>query len=351
MSFMPILRRIAFSFYDYKTTHLNSSDVKFAVIHIPDQVGDAMSIFPLIRSLERQQIAHLLIVASEKNKTVFDALSLAQTKLTIISMTWQDNATLKEIKDVAKNIRRKYGVPDLCIDAMRKKNLKTIAFVGTLKSKMNFQAVDFTMRCYSPICKMASRMDQKFRAPVPMTWAILMREAGFPVVKAAFELPISDEVLTEVSHETTPLGRYIAVNLEGSAKERTFSLAIAHKLISLIKEHTELPIIIVHGPAGVDSATALIASFDNVHHLSLSPSIPRSAAVIKDAFFAITPDTSILHMASAYNTPVIAVYTDYKTRWPAMSDVAERIVVGKHIDNINLDEFRQSLMNIISRIL
>ena len=39
-------------------------------------------------------------------------------------MTMQDHATLKEIKDLAKNITQQYGTPDLCIEAMRKKNLK-----------------------------------------------------------------------------------------------------------------------------------------------------------------------------------------------------------------------------------
>lgn len=46
-------------------------------------------------------------------------------------------------------------------------------------------------------------------------------------------------------------------------------------------------------------------NYNNVYRLSLSPSIKRSAAIIKDAYIAITPDTSILHMASAYNTPLL----------------------------------------------
>lgn len=82
----------------------------------------------------------------------------------------------------------------------------------------------------------------------------------------------------------------------------------------------------------------------------MAPSIARSAAVIKNAFLAITPDTSILHMTSAYNVPVIAVYADYKTRWPAMADISETIVVGKEIDRINLDEFRNTVKRIIVKI-
>ena len=55
-------------------------------------------------------------------------------------------------------------------------------------------------------------------------------------------------------------------------------------------------------------------------------------------------------MASAYNIPAIAVYADYKTRWPAMQDISETIVVGKDIDHINLDEFREAIKRVISRI-
>ncbi|WP_283842444.1 glycosyltransferase family 9 protein, partial [Escherichia coli] len=74
------------------------------------------------------------------------------------------------------------------------------------------------------------------------------------------------------------------------------------------------------------------------------------AAIIKDAYIAITHDTSILHMASAYNTPVVAIYADYKTRWPAMADVSESVVVGQKIDNISLDEFAKALKSVLARI-
>lgn len=107
---------------------------------------------------------------------------------------------------------------------------------------------------------------------------------------------------------------------------------------------------IVHGPKGEDKAGELVNSYNNVYRLSLSPSIKRSAAIIKDAYIAITPDTSILHMASAYNTPVVAIYADYKTRWPAMADVSESVVVGQKIDNISLDEFAKALKSVLARI-
>ncbi|HBC3291002.1 TPA: glycosyltransferase family 9 protein [Escherichia coli] len=346
MFLASLLRRIAFSYYDYKAYNFNIEKTDFVVIHIPDQIGDAMAIFPVIRALELHKIKHLLIVTSTINLEVFNALKLEQTKLTLVTMTMQDHATLKEIKDLAKNITLQYGTPDLCIEAMRKKNLKTMIFISQLKAKTNFQVVGLTMKCYSPLCKNASRMDQNLRTPVPMTWAFMMREAGFPAVRSIYELPLSDDVREEMRS----LGSYIALNLDGSSQERTFSLSIAENLIAKIQSETDIPIVIVYGPKGEDKARALVDCYNNVYRLSLSPSIKRSAAIIKDAYIAITPDTSILHMASAYNTPVVAIYADYKTRWPAMADVSESVVVGQKIDNISLDEFAKALKSVLARI-
>ncbi|HGY4382912.1 glycosyltransferase family 9 protein [Escherichia coli] len=346
MFLVSLLRRIAFSYYDYKAYNFNIEKTDFVVIHIPDQIGDAMAIFPVIRALELHKIKHLLIVTSTINLEVFNALKLEQTKLTLVTMTMQDHATLKEIKNLAKNITLQYGTPDLCIEAMRKKNLKTMMFISQLKAKTNFQVVGLTMKCYSPLCKNASRMDQNLRAPVPMTWAFMMREAGFPAVRSIYELPLSDDVREEMRS----LGSYIALNLDGSSQERTFSLSIAENLIAKIQSETDMPIVIVYGPKGEDKARALVDCYNNVYRLSLSPSIKRSAAIIKDAYIAITPDTSILHMASAYNTPVVAIYADYKTRWPAMADVSESVVVGQKIDNISLDEFAKALKSVLARM-
>lgn len=121
MFLASLLRRIAFSYYDYKAYNFNIEKTDFVVIHIPDQIGDAMAIFPVIRALELHKIKHLLIVTSTINLEVFNALKLEKTKLTLVTMTMQDHATLKEIKDLAKNITQKYGTPDLCIEAMRKR--------------------------------------------------------------------------------------------------------------------------------------------------------------------------------------------------------------------------------------
>ncbi|ROR10031.1 glycosyltransferase family 9 protein [Erwinia sp. JUb26] len=350
MSLKYILRRIAFSLYDYRAVNIVPDNVRLVVIHIPDQIGDAMSIFPVIRSLERQRIDRLIIVASALNRPVFNDLALGTTKLTVIEMSFQDKAGLAEIKSVAQGIRKDYGTPDLCIEAMRKKNLKTMIFIRQLKARTNFQVVGQPLKCVSPACKKPSRMDQVFRAPVPLTWSIMMREAGFPVVRPRFEFPLGEAVLAEVRDELDYPGRYIALNFEGSVPERTFSLTMANKLISLIKREINIPVVIVHGPKGIGTAIELAQRFDHVYRLNLAPSIKRSAAVMKDAFIAITPDTSILHIASAFNIPTIAIYADYKTRWPAMQDISETIVVGNDINDLNLDEFTLALRSLKQRL-
>ena len=55
-----------------------------------------------------------------------------------------------------------------------------------------------------------------------------------------------------------------------------------------------------------------------------------------------------LSKSSIYSTKPI--YADYKTRWPAMADVSESVVVGQKIDNISLDEFAKALKSVLARI-
>lgn len=156
-------------------------------------------------------------------------------------------------------------------------------------------------------------------------------------------MPLSDDVLDEVREEMRSLGSYIALNLEGSSQERTFSLSIAETYWKQkFKVKQIFPIVIVYGPKGEDKARALVDCYNNVYRLSLSPSIKRSAAIIKDAYIAITPDTSILHMASAYTTLLLQfmLITNAMAR---NGRCFESVVVGQKIDNISLDEFAKAL--------
>ena len=347
---MSILKKLTFSFYDYPAQPLVAKTIKTVVLHIPDQIGDAMATYPLIRSLEKQQVTHLIIIASTLNHHVFAALTLANTRLTVMTTSFQDVARYGEIISLAKKIRAEHGVPDLCIEAMRKKNLKTLLFVKSLRAKTNLQAVGLKMRCFSPYCRVASRMDQKFRAPVPMTWAILMREAGFPTVNAGFELPIPAATSQEVESELQNLGPYIALNLEGSVAERTFSPEAADRLLTLIQQITSLPIVIVHSPKMSEETKKRVTEWQNVHRLTLEPSILRTAAVVRNAFLTISPDTSIVHMASAYQVPILAVYSDFKTRWPPMQTLAETVVVGREISKFHDGELSEKLKRLITRI-
>lgn len=40
MFLVSLLRRIAFSYYDYKAYNFNIEKTDFVVIHIPDQIGE-----------------------------------------------------------------------------------------------------------------------------------------------------------------------------------------------------------------------------------------------------------------------------------------------------------------------
>lgn len=104
----------------------------------------------------------------------------------------------------------------------------------SVESKNEFSGCWYNHELLLPFVQERVQYGSETRAPVPMTWAFMMREAGFPAVRPIYELPLSEDVLDEVREEMRSLGSYIAFNLEGSSQERTFSLSIAENLIAKI---------------------------------------------------------------------------------------------------------------------
>lgn len=76
------------------------------------------------------------------------------------------------------------------------------------------------------------------------------------------------------------------------------------------------------------------------------------AEIVKHSAGVISPDTAIIHMASAFNVPVVGLYTDVKwnlDRFAPLSD-KQRILISPDKDSIKQitpDIVYRALMDII----
>ncbi|WP_193002361.1 glycosyltransferase family 9 protein [Vibrio litoralis] len=131
----------------------------------------------------------------------------------------------------------------------------------------------------------------------------------------------------------------IAINLFGSSKYRQFSEVEAIKLLT--RWLTEFPVdhlYLMPVPDKVSLLKHIVKKINNdrVSLISETPSLELTLKLLSKVDLCFTPDTSVVHMASALNTPTLAIYADDPTNlkeWHPLSSRYEVLLNPKAKDN------------------
>ncbi|WP_339385424.1 glycosyltransferase family 9 protein [Vibrio fluvialis] len=121
----------------------------------------------------------------------------------------------------------------------------------------------------------------------------------------------------------------VAINLFGSSKYRQFSKTEAYKLLNLwLRDFPQDTLYLIPVPGKIEFLKELVTELENprVQLLSETPSLAFSLQLLSQVDLCVTPDTSVVHMASALNTPILAIYADDPRNfqeWHPLSDKAE----------------------------
>ncbi len=145
-------------------------------------------------------------------------------------------------------------------------------------------AVDRALRCLEPL-----RIEPVGRRPV----------LGQPdVVEARVGRFLEDH----------GVGRYVLVNLSGGHEDRLWPtdkwLAWFERVVP-----SAGPIVLIHMPREAPTACAILDRFPEVVHAP-TPSIQDAAALVRRARALVTPDTALVHIASAFDVPTLALYVN-----------------------------------------
>lgn len=86
--------------------------------------------------------------------------------------------------------------------------------------------------------------------------------------------------------------------------------ALTAEKAAQIIEDLDVPVVLVGGPADKDKGEMILALSDgkDVSNSCGSYNLEQSASVLKHAQAVITPDTGMMHIASALQTPVISIW-------------------------------------------
>lgn len=127
-----------------------------------------------------------------------------------------------------------------------------------------------------------------------------------------------------------PGKRYVAINLFGSSKYRQFNKKEAIKLLSnWIKTFPNDYIFLIPVPGKIKMLQDIQAYFKS-HQVLLSstePSLEYTLQLLDQTDLCLTPDTSVVHMASALNTPIIAIYSSNSVNFQEWKPLSSRFEV------------------------
>ncbi|ANF58929.1 hypothetical protein A5892_16850 [Halotalea alkalilenta] len=328
--------------HDYTPAPMPMDAVKSAVVYVPKALGDSMATFPAIRALQQRGVEKIIVVASRHAEAVFSPLRDEGVEVRSIP---HDRA-YREVKQMARSINADHGRIDLCVEATLRDASSAVYFVGTLKARMNLQFSGSKMKCYLP--KVSDRALAMYASEesVPRCWAALMSDAGVGEMAGRFELPIPLEIERQVSQALEPLGRYIALNLDGGDDERKLTLEKGGEICQILIERYSLPVVLIASPAGEAKAAALAARFPTATLPELPRSIHHSGAIVKGAELLVSPDTSVVHVASAYDRPVVAFYSKQLGLWLPQSTRQSVVVKPGDVNALSAAELIAALDDI-----
>lgn len=171
--------------------------------------------------------------------------------------------------------------------------------------------------------------------------------------KYAYEFPLGDEELANARSylSTLPGQNTIVFNRYGSPNGKLFSKDMSCKLIAEINLlYPDARIIMLCPPVHREPTLEIKRElgYSNVYAATHIETIRDSAAIIRESDSVVTPDTSIVHIACAYDKPMVCVYRDQDelALWRPFSNKAEcllPIFPSRDVNDVDMNAFRRAL--------
>ncbi|WP_392553459.1 glycosyltransferase family 9 protein [Orbus wheelerorum] len=139
---------------------------------------------------------------------------------------------------------------------------------------------------------------------------------------------------------------YIAINFFGAAKHRQFSSKRQQEWLAKLKEaYPDKTILVLTYPKVTQELKSSLPK-DQYLMYENTQTIFDTIELIRNAYKVITPDTSIVHIASAFNKPIIAFYMaanspiPYNKWMPMNADNASIYYYQNNINEIQLETIK-----------
>lgn len=271
-----------------------------------DGLGDAITTLPMLRLLRRLlPEAEIDVFCSHRNAQVFAALA-------DVSRIWVSRNGIYDWVWAIRLLRRvQYN---LIILTVRNQTSWHALFMNAITAPHTILAASFRGKRYRQYFDFHSHCAARGKNEWEQTFFLLCElfayspaleelEPFFPVVRSSWERAARQ--LEQLDYQC---GNYTLLNLSAYQAHNRWGYDQLHQTLELLRQRLPLPLL----ACGTSADQKCYHSLLERHGIRAYPSTPdihEIAGIVASSRCVVTPDTGIVHLATALRTPLVALYS------------------------------------------
>ena len=266
----------------------------------------------------------------------------------------------KKIKDLALKIKEeKY---DLLIDFSEMLRVNQMMLINLCGARINIGLDRKDWKLFD--LSIESGKDFKWTEHITNRYLAYLIKIGLKKesINISYDIYLKDEIKYEDFFNEIKESKKLILNPYGASKHKSFNIENLENIITYLKDK-DIAIILVYFGDKYKELEFLEKKYKYVYIPKKIESILDTAILIKKSDYIISPDTSIVHIASAFNKKMITVYPPKGGKygvdhlvWAPKSEYS-RVIFCKDktgnydeidINTFNFDEMKEEILKMIN---
>jgi len=266
----------------------------------------------------------------------------------------------KKIKDLALKIKEeKY---DLLIDFSEMLRVNQMMLINLCGARINIGLDRKDWKLFD--LSIESGKDFKWTEHITNRYLAYLIKIGLKKesINISYDIYLKDEIKYEDFFNEIKESKKLILNPYGASKHKSFNIETLENIITYLKDK-DIAIILTYFGDKYKELEFLEKKYKYVYIPKKIESILDTAILIKKSDYVISPDTSIVHIASAFNKKMITVYPPKGGKygvdhlvWAPKSEYS-RVIFCKDktgnydeidINTFNFDEMKEEILKMIN---
>lgn len=267
----------------------------------------------------------------------------------------------KKIKDLALKIKEeKY---DLLIDFSEMLRVNQMMLINLCRARINIGLDRKGWKLFD--LSIESGKDFKWTEHITKRYLAYLIKLGLKKenIDISYDIYLKDEKKYEVFFNEIKESKKLILNPYGASKHKSFSIETLENIITYLKDK-DIAIVLIYFGDKYKELEFLEKKYKYVYIPKKIESILDTAILIKKGDYVISPDTSIVHIASTFNKKMITVYPPKGGKygvdhlvWAPKSEY-NRVIFCKDktgnydeidINTFNFDEMKEEILKMLEQ--